>query len=102
MNVAAALAASGRKVLAIDCDPRFALTRQLGISTADLAVSLVEVLAGQVPAADAVVTGVHGFDVLPATRRLDGVEMSLVAEVGRETFLREALGPIRGDYDAIV
>jgi chromosome partitioning protein len=102
MNVAASLAASGRRVLAVDTDPRFALTRQLGIATADLALSLVEVLAGQVPAADAVVTDVHGFDVLPATRRLDGVEMSLVAEVGRETFLREALAPIAESYDAIV
>jgi chromosome partitioning protein len=102
INVAAALARRGRNVLAIDADPRFALTRQLGLTTANLAVSLVEVLAGQVDARAAIVAEVHGIDVLPTTRRLDGVEMSLVTEVGRETFLRDALDSVAGDYDDIV
>ncbi len=101
-NVAVALSRRGHKVLAVDADPRFALTRQLGIATAELQRSLVEVLAGQAEAREAIVGDVHGIDVLPATRRLDGLEMSLVTEVGRETFLRDALEPVADDYDDIV
>ena len=57
-------------------------------------------LAGWVDAAEAIVPGVHGFDVLPATRELAGVELALAGEVSRETVLRDALDGV--DYDAVV
>lgn len=101
-NIAAVLARSSPRVLLIDTDPQCALTRQLGLETRCLGVNLVDVLAGRAATADAIVAGVHGLDVIPAARELAGVEMSLVGEVGREQFLRDALSPIRDEYAHVV
>jgi len=101
-NLAVLLAQQGRRVLVVDTDPQFALTRQLGLEVRPMGVNLVDVLAGRSAAADAIVTGVHGLDVIPAARELAGVEMSLVGELSREGFLREALEPLRDAYDHVV
>ena len=101
-NLAAVAARGGERVLVIDADPQFALTRQLGIRTGELAVSLVDVLSGRVEAADAIVRDVCSLDVLPSARELRSVELALAGEVGRETFLRAALEPIRERYELIV
>lgn len=93
-------AQAGRRVLAVDVDPQFALTRQIGLDARALPLSLVDVLAGRVDASEAIVTDVHGVDVLPAARELAGVELALVGEVGRESFLANALSPLA--YDVIV
>ena len=83
----------------VDADPQFALTRQLGIEERSLGVNLVDVLAGRAAAADAIVGGVHGVDVIAGGRDLAGIELSLVGELGRERFLRDALEPVLGHYD---
>jgi chromosome partitioning protein len=101
-NLAVQLARRDRRVLVVDTDPQFALTRQLGLEVRSLGVNLVDVLAGRAAAADAIVVGGHGFDVIPAARELAGVEMSLVGEMGRELFLRDALEPVLGAYDHVV
>jgi chromosome partitioning protein len=102
INVAVLLAGYGERVLVIDADPQFALTRQLGLEVRSLGVNLVDVLAGRAGARDAIVSGVHGVDLIPGARELAGIEMSLVAEMARERFLRDALDPIVGDYQQIV
>jgi chromosome partitioning protein len=101
-NLAVLLARQGQRVLVVDTDPQFALTRQLGLEVRSLGVNLVDVLAGRATASDAVVAGVHGLDVIPAARELAGVEMSLVGELGRERFLRDALDPGLDGYEQIV
>jgi chromosome partitioning protein len=102
INVAVLLARAGRRVLAVDTDPQFSLTRQLGIEARSLGVNLVDVLAGRADVRNAIVGDVHGADVLPGAPQLAGVEMALVGELGRERFLLDALGPVRDSYDAIV
>ena len=89
-NLGVLLALDGRRVLLVDADPQFALTRQLGIEERSLGVNLVDVLAGRAGAEDAIVTGVHGVDVIASGRDLAGIELSLVGEIGREWFLRDA------------
>jgi chromosome partitioning protein len=101
-NLAVLLARQGRRVLVVDTDPQFALTRQLGLEVRSLGVNLVDVLAGRAAAPDAIVAGVHGLDVIPAARELAGVEMSLVGELARERFLLDALEPLRDVYDHVV
>jgi chromosome partitioning protein len=101
-NLGVLLARRGRRVLLVDADPQFALTRQIGIEGRSLGVNLVDVLAGRVGAEDAVVTGAHGVDVIASGRDLAGIELSLVGELGRERFLRDALEPVTGDYDHVV
>lgn len=102
VNVGVLLARAGQRVLIIDIDPQFALTRQLGLEQRTLGVNLVDVLAGRAMAQDATVAGVYGVDVIPAGRELAGVEMSLVGELGRERFLSVALEPARASYDQVV
>ena len=100
INVAAVLARRGRSVLAVDVDPQFALTRRLGVQPHGLAKTIVDVLAGWTSATETVLSGVHGMDVLPATRELAGVELALAGEVSRETVLRDALDGLA--YDQVV
>ncbi len=76
--------------------------RQFGIKTLDLPLSLVDVLTGRAVARDVIVKDIRGIDVLPGSRELAGVELTLVSQVARELFLRDALEPIAGDYDGIV
>jgi chromosome partitioning protein len=97
-NLGVLLARGGRRVLLVDADPQFALTRQLGIEECSLGVNLVDVLAGRAGAEDAIVTGVHGA----SGRDLAGIELSLVGELGRERFLRDALEPVLSEYDHVV
>jgi chromosome partitioning protein len=100
INLAAVLARRGRSVLAVDVDPQFALTRRLGIAVRGLPSTIVDVLAGWTGARDALVTGVHGMDVLPGTRELAGVELALAGEASRETVLCDALDGL--SYDHVV
>ncbi len=78
VNLGVLLARPGRRVLVVDADPQFALTRQLGIEERALRVNLVGVLAGRAGAEEAIVTGVHGVDVIASGRDLAGIELSLV------------------------
>jgi len=100
INLAALLARRGRRVLAVDIDPQFALTRRLGVELGSLEHTLVDVLAGWTGAGEAIVTAVHGIDALPGSRELAGVELALATEVGRDTVLRDALTGL--GYDHVV
>ena len=100
-NLAVLLARQHRRVLLVDSDPQFALTRQLGAEERSLGVNLVDVLAGRAAAADAIVPNVQGVDLIAAAPALAGVEMSLVGELGRERFLTDALESLFEEYDDI-
>lgn len=98
----AALRSRRERVLAVDVDPQFALTRQAGITPG--ARTLVEVLANGLPAGDAIVRSpaVPALSVLPARRDLAEVEQALVGRAGREFFLRDALASLDQAFDVIV
>ena len=99
-NLAVVLARAQR-VLAIDIDPQFALTRQLGITPGE--TTIVEVLSGRASTADAIVRlEALALDVLPARRDLAEVDQALVTQTGREWFLSQALDEIGGEYDIAV
>lgn len=102
INMGVLLAREGLRTLIVDTDPQCALTRQLGLGERSVGVNLVDVLAGRALAQDAIVTGVHGVDVIPAARELAGVEMSLVGELARERFLRDAVEPVLDSYEHVV
>ncbi len=103
-DLAAAAAALGNRVLAVDVDPQWAMTRQLGIqvNTEGLPFSTADVLAGRIEAAAVRVAHEEGFDVLPGSRDLRGIEMALVGEVARETRLGQALADLQDGYDLVV
>ncbi len=102
-NLAAALAAEGKRVLAVDVDPQFRLSVLLGANPATIKLSLLEVLTGQCEVPQAVIeTSVPGVELLPARRELIGAELSLVTQVRREEFLRRALEGQIADYDMVL
>lgn len=98
----AALRSRRERVLAVDVDPQFALTRQAGVLPGDR--TLVEVLAEGVPAFEVIVRSpsVPTLSILPARRDLAEVEQALVGRSGREFFLRDALDPLAEAFDTIV
>ncbi len=100
INLATVLARRGRRVLAVDVDPQFAMSRRLGVEPHGLATTIVDVLAGWTSVRGALVTGVHGIDLLPATRELAGVELALAGEPARDTVLCDALAGL--DYERVV
>ncbi len=103
LNLGAALAARGRKVLLIDIDPQANLTQGLGIDPADLEYSIYEVLLNIEAGAEfATVTTSAGLDLIPSTLALAGAELELAGKVGRELLLRKALREARTKYDYIL
>lgn len=103
-DLAAAAAHLGSRVLAVDTDPQWALTRQLGIkvNTEEVPFNLADVLTGRIEPRAVRVRHEEGFDVLPGSRDLRGVEMALVGEVARETRLGQALFELQDDYDVVI
>ena len=104
INLGAALAEFGRRVLLVDFDPQGALSVGLGISPHDLDLTTYDLLMRRDVSFDDIVlkTGVTGLDLLPSNIDLSAAEVQLVNEVAREQTLVRALNPIRDRYDFIL
>jgi chromosome partitioning protein len=104
INLGAALAEYGRRVLLVDFDPQGALGAGVGIHPHTLEHTIYDVMmTGEATARDVIrPTAVPGMDLLPANIDLSGAELLLVSEVGREQALMRALRPVRSDYDVIL
>ncbi|MGC0364875.1 chromosome partitioning protein [Rhodococcus sp. 27YEA15] len=101
-SLGAALAAMGKRVLVVDLDPQGCLTFSLGHNPDRLERSVNEVLAGDVEAAEVILSTVDDMDLLPATIDLAGAEALLLMRAGREFALKRALAPLLGHYDVVV
>jgi chromosome partitioning protein len=101
-NLAAAWAAAGSRVLAIDLDPQFALTRALGTAPSRAPATLADVLAGHVEVPDARVEVGEGLSLIAGHRDLAKLELTLVAQTKREEFLARALADHTEGYDIVV
>ncbi len=103
INLAAALAEYGRRVLAVDFDPQGALSAGLGIATHDVpTVYDLLVDTKRDPREVIVATHLDRLDVLPANIDLSAAEVQLVNEVARETILSRVLGKVAAAYDVIL
>lgn len=104
INLGAALAEYGRKVLMVDFDPQGALSAGLGVSSHELDTTVYNVIMERdVHARDAIVeTNVEDVDLLPANIDLSAAEVQLVNEVAREQVLARALRDVADDYDVIL
>jgi chromosome partitioning protein len=104
INLGACLAVAEQRTLVIDIDPQANATSGLGVKKDQVERSIYDVLVDGVPVREVIVPAVHFpcLDVVPATRDLVGVEVELVTRKGRETILRDALAPVRDEYDFIL
>jgi chromosome partitioning protein len=99
VNLGAALAELGARVLLVDIDPQGNATSGLGVDRRRVERSVYDVLLEGVPAAAAVrQTSVPGLWLLPSTLDLAGAELELGAAASREARLREALAPLRAEF----
>lgn len=103
INLGAALGEQGKQVLLIDLDPQGNTSSGLGIEKNMLENCIYDVLLGGAVLTDVIIPDVcEGLDVAPATINLAGAEVELVAEMARESRLKEAIGSVRGKYDYIL
>jgi chromosome partitioning protein len=108
INLAAGLAAAGRKVLLVDIDPQANLTSGVGLRGRHASSGTIyNVLtarngaAVQNPDEFILATSVDNLAVIPADRNLTGAEIEMVALPGRESQLRRFLTPLRERFDHI-
>ncbi|MBK8866865.1 MAG: ParA family protein [Dermatophilaceae bacterium] len=104
INLGAALAELGRKVLLVDFDPQGALSVGLGVPTHELDITIYNLLTERHHDIRDVIqhTTTPGLDVVPANIDLSAAEVQLVGEVAREQILARALRPIMDDYDVVM
>jgi chromosome partitioning protein len=104
INLGAALAEYGRRVLLVDFDPQGALSVGLGVQPHQLEQTIYNVIMERAVAVDDIVmrTTVDGMDLLPSNIDLSAAEVQLVAEVGREHTLVRVLQPLLTNYDYIL
>ena len=100
VNLGAALAEIGYRVLVVDLDPQGNATTGLGISHRNVEGSIYDVIMNDTPVDDCVEpTSVKNLFVCPATIDLAGAEIELVPAFSRELKLKRALQSARDDYD---
>lgn len=92
VNIAAAFAMGGLKVLVIDLDPQGNACTALGVDR-NMTPGMYEVLVDEVPLAQTIqkVAGFPNLECAPANRELAGAEITLVSYVARESILKGAL-----------
>ena len=101
-SLGAAMTEMGRRVLLVDLDPQGCLTFSLGQDPDELAVSIHEVLLGDVEPATALVATTEGMTLLPANIDLAGAEAMLLMRAGREYALKRALAKVGDQFDVVI
>lgn len=103
INFSAALGKTGKKVLVVDADPQGNATSGLGVNKRAQTVSTYHLLVGSSQAGEAIVkTEFKNLDVIPSNIDLAGVEIELVEMEERTYRLKQALSPIKDQYDYII
>ena len=104
INLGAALAEFGRKVLLVDFDPQGSLSVGLGLNPHEMDLTIYNLLMQREITVDDVVvpSGVPGMDLLPSNIDLSAAEVQLVHEVAREQTLQRVLAPAIEKYDVIL
>ena len=99
VNIAAALAAMGQRVVVVDLDPQAHLTIHLGLEPETIEAGSYKVLTQSAGFEEEILLVRPNLWLLPANINLVGAESELVSVVGRETILREAVQKLDDNFD---
>jgi len=102
VNLSAAVAKAGKRVLLADIDPQGNATSGCGVDKSTLELTMFDVFSGESAINEVIKSStVQGLDVAPANIQLAGAEVSLVDVKGRENVLKEALAKVKDEYDYV-
>ncbi len=103
INLSAALARNGKRVLLVDADPQANASSGLGIDIRELEASIYECLVNGIAAKEAIIeTEVENLHIIPSHIDLVGAEIEMLNLPDRERLLQRVLQPVRNEYDYIL
>ena len=104
VNLSAALAYMGKKVLLVDIDPQANATQGIGVDRSSLSLTVYDAITQSTPLKDIIIsTDVKNLDIVPANIDLAGVEIELSqVKSGREQRIRNALETVKQRYDFVI
>ncbi len=103
VNIAAALGALGKKTLLIDIDPQGNATSGVGVDRRSAKYSTYDILVNDKKASECIInTEFKNLDVIPSSLDLAAAELEIVDREKRESILKNAVLPIKADYDYII
>ena len=103
INLSAALAQEGKRVLALDMDPQGNMTSGLGLSKNEIEKTTYDILCGNVNIEESIQRNVlENLDVIPGNIHLSAIELELIEVENREYIMKEEVDKIKEDYDFII
>lgn len=103
INLSAALAYEGKRVLLVDADPQANASSGLGIDIRELEATIYECLVNSIDPKPAILhTEVKNLDIIPSHIDLVGAEIEMLALPDRETILKRILEQVADDYDYVL
>ena len=103
INLSAALASKGKKVLALDMDPQGNMTSGLGIDKNEVEYTVYELILGQVGIEKVICKdALENLDVLPTNINLSAAEIELIGVEEKEFIIRKEVDKVKKNYDFIV
>lgn len=103
INLAAALAREGQRVLLVDADPQANASSGLGVEIRDLDKTIYECLVNQLDLHDAMIqTNVDNLQLIPSHIDLVGAEIEMLNLENREQLMKHLLHQVRGEFDYIL
>ena len=103
INLSAALARNGKRVLLVDADPQANASSGLGVDIRELDASIYECLVNNIPTRQAIIeTDVENLHLIPSHIDLVGAEIEMLNLPDRERLMQRVLQPVREQYDYIL